>query len=455
MDAGTGSLPRGPGILGLSMHRRDRQVVGVSRRVIAITYGALSLGLFVLGVSAMAIAMFFGMSRSWGTLPQPWSWVINAALVAQFTLGHSWLLTARGHAQLTRSAPGACGQTLAPTTYVMVAAAQLLALFVLWSPTGTIWWHAHGIGLLAMALLNASAWLLLFKAMIDAGLALQTGTLGWLALWRDRRPTYPALPVKGLFRLTRQPIYVAFTLTLWTVPTWTPDQLVVAIALSAYCVVAPRFKEARHRRRHGAEFEAYSRRVPYWLPWPRPAAGRRSEPHDVDWTRIDSAGEQLAAPTWLEPVCAARLRSDEGGVEDSTAEKRGRRTGRVIGQMAASLDIHSTVGRFRLVALAEAVTWIGLLIGMYYKYVASPRTETGVKVFGMAHGLVFIAFVIFAIIVGRMSSWGLGTWSLALLGSIVPVGSAAFLIWADRTGKVGRKSAVETVADAVLRHRNP
>jgi len=52
----------------------------------------------------------------------------------------------------------------------------------------------------------------------------------------------------GLFRVTRQPIYVSFALTLWTVPTWTPDQLVIAVVLTAYCLFAPLFKEARYRR---------------------------------------------------------------------------------------------------------------------------------------------------------------------------------------------------------------
>jgi integral membrane protein len=90
-----------------------------------------------------------------------------------------------------------------------------------------------------------------------------------------------------------------------------------------------------------------------------------------------------------------------------------------------------------LVALAEAVTWIGLLVGMYFKYLGTPRTEIGVKVFGMAHGLVFIAFVIAAVLAGIAYRWGVFTWLLALLGSIVPLGSVIFLIWADRTAKLG------------------
>jgi protein-S-isoprenylcysteine O-methyltransferase Ste14 len=88
-------------------------------------------------------------------------------------------------------------------------------------------------------------------------------------LLRGRKPVYPPMPQTGLFRITRQPIYVAFTLTLWTVPTWTPDQLVVAVTLTTYCLIAPLFKEARFRRIYGSAFENYASAVPYWFPFRR------------------------------------------------------------------------------------------------------------------------------------------------------------------------------------------
>ena len=96
--------------------------------------------------------------------------------------------------------------------------------------------------------------------------------------------------------------------------------------------------------------------------------------------------------------------------------------------------------------MAEAVSWVGLLIGMYFKYLGTPRTEIGVKVFGMAHGLVFIAFVVAGLLRRNgVSSGRLGTWLLALLASIVPLCSVIFLIWADRTGRMGAASAYSAV----------
>jgi integral membrane protein len=92
--------------------------------------------------------------------------------------------------------------------------------------------------------------------------------------------------------------------------------------------------------------------------------------------------------------------------------------------------------------LLEAVSWVGLVIGMYFKYLGSPRTEIGVKVFGMAHGLIFIAFVVTGLVVGITYKWAARTWLLALLASIVPLASVIFLIWADRTGRMGSAQVV-------------
>lgn len=110
---------------------------------------------------------------------------------------------------------------------------------------------------------------------------------------------------------------------------------------------------------------------------------------------------------------------------------------------------------FRVIAFAEAVSWVGLLIGMYFKYLGAPRTEMGVKVFGPVHGGIFIAFVVAALLAGMAYKWGVGTWLLAALGSILPLGSVIFLIWADRNGGLGAvSSGSEPVSTAGLPGRS-
>jgi integral membrane protein len=105
--------------------------------------------------------------------------------------------------------------------------------------------------------------------------------------------------------------------------------------------------------------------------------------------------------------------------------------------MTGAFDLRTTAGWLRLVGLLEAASWVGLLLGMYFKYLGNPRTEVGVKVFGPIHGGIFVAFVVAAIVAGLAFKWGVGTWLLAALASIVPLGTVIFLIWAERTDRTG------------------
>jgi len=97
--------------------------------------------------------------------------------------------------------------------------------------------------------------------------------------------------------------------------------------------------------------------------------------------------------------------------------------------------LSTSAGRFRLFALAEAVSWAGLLIGMLFKYVLSDN-EIGVKVFGPIHGFVFIAYILVALLASAAQKWERRTTVLALLASIPPFGTIVFERWAIRTGRL-------------------
>ena len=240
------------------------------RILLALGFGAVCHGVFALAVAAMILAMWFGMSRSLGAVPQPWAWGVNLVLILQFCVGHSFFLTGPGRRLLVRAAPGEAGKTLSVTTYAIIASVQLFLLFGFWTPCGVVWFQAEPPWLYLFGAAYGAAWLLLAKASFDAGAEVQSGLLGWFSLLRNVRPKFPPMPQTGLFRVIRQPIYVSFALTLWTVPTWTPDQLMLATTLTAYCLLAPLHKERRFDRMFGDAWRAYRARTPYWLPLGRP-----------------------------------------------------------------------------------------------------------------------------------------------------------------------------------------
>ncbi len=123
--------------------------------------------------------------------------------------------------------------------------------------------------------------------------------------------------------------------------------------------------------------------------------------------------------------------------------------------MRYDVNLTTTAGRFRIVALAEAFSWVGLLVGMYFKYLGSPRTEIGVKIFGPVHGALFVAFLAVMVLAGIAFRWNPLTWLLALLGSFVPLGTVMFVMWADRRGKLGQSATGDRPGPAAVPNLSP
>ncbi len=88
---------------------------------------------------------------------------------------------------------------------------------------------------------------------------------------------------------------------------------------------------------------------------------------------------------------------------------------------------------FRRVAIAEAVTWALLLVGMFLKYVTD-TTELGVRVFGMVHGVVFVAYCLVTLVVWVDQRWSLGRGVVGLLAAVPPFATIAFDVHAERRG---------------------
>jgi integral membrane protein len=95
-------------------------------------------------------------------------------------------------------------------------------------------------------------------------------------------------------------------------------------------------------------------------------------------------------------------------------------------------------GVFRTLAIGEAVTWALLLAGMFLKYVTE-TTELGVQVFGMVHGVVFIAYCLVTVLVAIDQRWSVGRTVLGLVAAVPPFATLLFEVYADRRGLLGRE----------------
>lgn len=75
---------------------------------------------------------------------------------------------------------------------------------------------------------------------------------------------------------------------------------------------------------------------------------------------------------------------------------------------------------FRLLSLVEGLSLITLL------FIAMPaRYQFGIDFVwpvGMAHGLLWLAYVAFSLVVSHLQRWSVWLWLLALLCSVLPFG---------------------------------
>lgn len=105
-----------------------------------------------------------------------------------------------------------------------------------------------------------------------------------------------------------------------------------------------------------------------------------------------------------------------------------------------------TISRlFKGFALAEAISWALLLIGMFFKWILK-TTEVGVQVAGPIHGVMFIGYVLCALKLWQEKSWPGKTIGLALVSAVIPFMTIWFEKRAERRGELDADSAATRTA---------
>ena len=76
---------------------------------------------------------------------------------------------------------------------------------------------------------------------------------------------------------------------------------------------------------------------------------------------------------------------------------------------------------FRIVAFLEGLSYLLLMAASIYK--KTNGDETFVKLLGMPHGLLFVAYIALAILLKSHYKWNLKTLAIVLVASILPFGT--------------------------------
>lgn len=89
---------------------------------------------------------------------------------------------------------------------------------------------------------------------------------------------------------------------------------------------------------------------------------------------------------------------------------------------------------FRVLAIAEAVTWTILIAALVARAVGAPGIV--VTIGGGIHGFVFLAYGATAVLVALNNRWHAGVAVLAVASAIVPYATVPMEIWLHRTGRL-------------------
>lgn len=92
---------------------------------------------------------------------------------------------------------------------------------------------------------------------------------------------------------------------------------------------------------------------------------------------------------------------------------------------------------YRVVAVAEAITWTILISALIYRAVVGEENAGPVvTIGGSIHGFVFLTYGATAVLTAINQRWNPGLAVLAVATAVIPYATIPFDVWAHRTGKL-------------------
>jgi protein-S-isoprenylcysteine O-methyltransferase Ste14/GNAT superfamily N-acetyltransferase len=191
---------------------------------------------------------------------------VDVALLLLFAVQHTVMARVGAKQWLSRR----LDERAERSTFVLASSACLALMFWQWRALPDTVWH------LSAEPVRAAVWVLCAAGWCLA--LLSTLPAGHLEFFGVRPERDGGLVTDGLYSWTRHPMMLGLLVAFWATPDLTVGHLLFAAAATGYVLVGIRFEERDLRRRFGAAYDDYARRVPAVVPRPgrRPAPARQA-----------------------------------------------------------------------------------------------------------------------------------------------------------------------------------
>jgi len=200
---------------------------------------------------------------------------INAALLTIFALQHSVMARPFFKRWITRYIPGPAERS----TYVLASSVAFILLFWAWRPMPEMVFSIADETARAIitAVFLGGVSLVLYSTFLIDHFDL-FGLRQVVLHFRGRAYSEKSFVTPSLYKHIRHPLYVGWFVTFWATPEMSVGHLLLAIATTAYILVAIVFEERDLSHILGPDYRSYRARTPKFVPRIR---GRREQPETV------------------------------------------------------------------------------------------------------------------------------------------------------------------------------
>jgi protein-S-isoprenylcysteine O-methyltransferase Ste14 len=197
---------------------------------------------------------------------------INAGLLALFAVQHSVMARPFFKRWITRYIP----QPAERSTYVLASSVAFIVLFWAWRPMPEMVFSVADETARAVvtAVFLGGVSLVLYSTFLIDHFDL-FGLRQVVLHFRGRAYSEKSFVTPSLYKHIRHPLYVGWFVTFWATPDMSVGHLLLAVATTAYILVAIVFEERDLSDLLGADYRTYRARTPKFVPRIR---GRRPQP---------------------------------------------------------------------------------------------------------------------------------------------------------------------------------
>ena len=192
--------------------------------------------------------------------------IVNIILLSIFAIQHSVMARPAFKRWWTSIIP----QAVERSTYVLLSSLALALLFWQWRPiTGVLWDVNNAVGMYLLWALFGLGW---GTVLLSTYLINHFDLFGLRQVYLYSKNTeYTDVGFKEVFlyKIVRHPIMLGFIIAFWATPRMTTGHLLFAAVTTVYILVAIQMEERDSVNAHGADYEAYRKRVSMIVPIPR------------------------------------------------------------------------------------------------------------------------------------------------------------------------------------------